>query len=272
MDFKNLCLDQLAMETIRLSEQLSGLDPFENSFTDSTLNSETYPTCPGLIYKIEKNLNTFCIKAIPVESISSGMKSAMRRDNFSVNRLKITDESDLENILFFETKSFENAELLMDLVANKRFPYYDDGFYNIGDPNQFWWFEDRGNSFAVYFTSQRRELDPGTKLMKLGPIGDGDLAQLRWNKSLSFFKSLFPVSEFSCDDRSLIVGSTNNSINFDGLKKIFSCGDNFLDKISLEGVSITRTLYYYLQEISYARKFWIQIEGNLLEKNNHCYH
>ena len=60
--------------------------------------------------------------------------------------------------------------------------------------------------FEIFFRSHG--INRAEKYIQLGPIGDGSVAALRMNQARTLLRSSFPISEFSCDDKSFTVASS----------------------------------------------------------------
>ncbi|NOT80909.1 MAG: hypothetical protein HOP07_18135 [Bacteriovoracaceae bacterium] len=302
MDHNEISLDLLLKETLAMSEFLrsskttssdlpiqttflSDDDNFDDDYDDDYLldpevNTEeftqvftdvvSYPNGPGVIYKIDNSHSTFCVRGISVANISEGFSELLNIDSSKRPVLKIVNQADFESISFFETKTFELAEVLREQIINRRFPHQEDAVCNISDPGFSWWMnvsdfenkEDRLGRFEIFFRSHG--INRAEKYIQLGPIGDGSVAALRLNQARTLLRSSFPIGEFSCDDKSFSVASLKpDHLGFISFKNIFLEGVNNTKLENFPDNSLGRTLFYYFHELSIVRKFWIEVKAKL---------
>lgn len=306
MDHNEISLDVLLKETLAMSEFLRSTktttsdlptqttflsnddsydDNYENNYDDDYLlkcedNAEEftqvftdvdiYPLGPGVIYKIDNSHSTFCVRGISVANINEGFSELLNIDSSKRSILKIVNQTDFESICFFETTTFELAEVLREQIINRRFPHQEDAVCNISDPGFSWWMnvsdfentEDRLGRFEIFFRSHG--INRADKYIQLGPIGDGSVAALRLNQARTLLRSSFPISEFSCDDKSFSVASLKpDHLGFISFKNIFLQGVNNTKLENFPDNSLGRTLFYYFHELSIVRKFWIEVKAKL---------
>lgn len=303
MDRNDLSLDMLLQETLALSEYLRAStpskkeEPVQTSFlsmeddtdylldlADSIIQDEEisekvietsqipeavieiYPETPGVIYKIDSGPSTFCVRGYTANNIREAFNEL--KDGSSSKRpiLKLGYSDDVSEILFFETKTIELAEAVREQIINRRFPHQEDAVCNISDPGFSWWMDisaDKGHGrFEIFFKSHG--INRAEKYIQLGPIGDGGVAALRMNQARTLLRSSFPISEYSCDDKSFSVASMKpDHLSFISFKNIFLEGINNTELENFPDNSMGRTLYYYFQELAMVRKFWIEVKKKL---------
>lgn len=228
------------------------------------------PETPGIIYKIDNGHSTFCVRGFSATNIREAIEEL--KDLSSAKRivLKMDKESHVDSIEFFETKSFELAEAIREQIINRRFPHQEDAVCNISDPGFSWWMNidqdcEEGKSegrFEIFFRSHG--INRAEKYIQLGPIGDGSIAALRMNQARTLLRSSFPISEYSCDDKSFTVASSKpEHLSFISFKNIFLEGTNHTEIENFPDNSVGRTLFYYFHELAIVRKFWIEVKTKL---------
>ena len=300
MEQNNLSLDSLLQETLVLSEYLRKNSPsnsvqpytqtsflseedevFEIQTTEilgfidqedkiHPINVSQYPETPGVIYKIHDGVSTFCVRGYTTQNIQEAFVELMDIECPKRSILKLTQGEDSSTILFFKTNTFELAEALKEQIINRRFPHQEDAVCNISDPGFSWWMdvgshcEDgmKQGRFEIFFKSHG--INRADKYIQLGPIGDGSVAALRMNQAKTLLRSSFPISEFSCDDKSITVASQKpDHLSFISFKNIFLEGVNNTTLENFPDNSLGRTLFYYFHELAIVRKFWIEVKTKL---------
>lgn len=217
------------------------------------------PHSPGVIYRIDRGANTFCIRGFSTDNISLQLKAL----NHEPNKLMLLKANSAEDqICFFATKTYEVAEMIKDQIINRRFPLQEDAVCNISDPGYSWWMDITPGRFEIFFKSHA--INREEKFLKLGPIGDAKIAMIRLNQAHALLRSSFPLSEYSCSEKSLVVASLKpDHSSFISFQNIFSKGENLTGPENFPDNTIGRTLYCYFLEIATLRKFWIEVESKL---------
>jgi hypothetical protein len=232
------------------------------TITEAIALPHTLPETPGIIYKIDSGSSTFCVRGFSTTNIREAFKEISDTSNSKRIILKIDRESNVEEVNFFATKSFELAEAVREQIVNRRFPHQEDAVCNISDPGYSWWMNVENSGFEIFFRSHG--INRADKYIQLGPIGDGGVAALRMNQARTLLRSSFPISEFSCDDKSFTVASTKpEHLSFISFKNIFLEGINHTELENFPDNSVGRTLYYYFHELAIVRKFWIEVKTKL---------
>lgn len=259
-------LYDLADNLIQDIPPLPEVEPTVDVFTQIRVLPET----PGIIYKIDNAISTFCVRGYSAHNIREAFAELEERDSAKRIVLKLEPQLGLDTVQFFETKSFELAESIREQVINRRFPHQEDSLCNLSDPGFSWWMNiDQGNSalseqgrFEIFFRSHG--INRAEKYIQLGPIGDGSIAALRMNQARTLLRSSFPISEFSCDDKSFTVASSKpDHLSFISFKNIFLEGVNQTELENFPDNGVGRTLFYYFHELAIVRKFWIEVKTKL---------
>lgn len=217
------------------------------------------PLAPGIIFRIDRGTNTFCVRGFTTENINYQLK-ALPYESAKLMLLKAQNEND--NIFYFETKTFEVAEIIKDQIINRRFPIQEDAVCNISDPGYSWWMDVTPGRFEIHFKSN--SIQRAEKFVKLGPVGDSKIAMLRLNQAHALLRSSFPLTEFSCTDKSLVVATSKpDHSSFLSFQNIFLQGENHTCPENFPDNSTGKTLYFYFLELATLRKFWIEVEAKL---------
>ncbi len=259
-----LPLDQAVAPTEYVATQIPDPDTQEAIIASPDLHTILYPETPGIIYKIDNSQSTFCVRGFSTANIREAFSELDRNDSTKRVILKLGHDTDPESVMFFETKTFELAEAVREQIINRRFPHQEDSLCNISDPGFSWWMDVSGSGgrFEIFFKSHG--INRADKYIQLGPIGDGGVAALRMNQARTLLRSSFPISEFSCDDKSFSVASQKpDHLGFISFKNIFLEGINNTDTENFPDNSMGRTLYYYFHELAIVRKFWIEVKTKL---------
>lgn len=229
-----------------------------------------FPETPGVIYKIHNGPSTFCVRGYTTTNIKEAFKDLNDTESTKRPILKLSHDDDFSSVLFFETDTFELAEAVREQIINRRFPHQEDAVCNISDPGFSWWMDESSLSengikqgrFEIFFKSHG--INRADKYIQLGPIGDGSVAALRMNQAKTLLRSSFPISEFSCDDKSITVASQKpDHLGFISFKNIFLEGINNTTMENFPDNSMGRTLFYYFHELAIVRKFWIEVKTKL---------
>ena len=229
-----------------------------------------YPETPGVIYKIHNGPSTFCVRGYTTHNIKEAFVDLLNHESSKRPILKLGNDDDSSSVLFFETNTFELAEAVREQIINRRFPHQEDAVCNISDPGFSWWMDESSISengikqgrFEIFFKSHG--INRADKYLQLGPIGDGSVAALRMNQAKTLLRSSFPISEFSCDDKSITIASQKpDHLGFISFKNIFLEGINHTTLENFPDNSMGRTLFYYFHELAIVRKFWIEVKTKL---------
>ncbi|MBC7537803.1 MAG: hypothetical protein H7281_03220 [Bacteriovorax sp.] len=251
--------ESLISDTLEAQEIIPMVEP--ELFTQERILPET----SGVIYKIDNGISTFCVRGYSAPNIREAFNELTNLEAAKRIVLKLDKSTGLDSVEFFETKSFELAEAVREQIINRRFPHQEDAVCNLSDPGFSWWMnieQDSHDRFEIFFRSHG--INRADKYIQLGPIGDGSVAALRMNQARTLLRSSFPISEFSCDDKSFTVASSKpDHLSFISFKNIFLEGVNLTELENFPDNGVGRTLYYYFHELAIVRKFWIEVKTKL---------
>ncbi|MBC7427680.1 MAG: hypothetical protein H7336_03650 [Bacteriovorax sp.] len=260
----------LATEDLEVPELITQVEIFAHDEEEREAAIFLYPETPGIIYKIDNGASTFCVRGYSTVNIREAFQELKNVDSAKRQVLKLLKDEDGSSVMFFEAKTFELAEAVREQIINRRFPHQEDAVCNISDPGFSWWMDVREaqengskqGRFEIFFRSHG--INRAEKYIQLGPIGDGGIAALRLNQARTLLRSSFPISEFSCDDKSFTVASQKpDHLSFISFKNIFIEGINNTELENFPDNSIGRTLFYYFHELAIVRKFWIEVKTKL---------
>lgn len=229
-----------------------------------------YPESSGVIYKVDNGMSTFCVRGFTTSNIAKAFKDLNSISSQKRSTLKLSAEDSLEDVFFFKTKSVELAEAIKEQIINRRFPHQEDAVCNISDPGFSWWMNpgekksdgSYSGKFEIFFKAH--SINRMEEYVQLGPIGDGAIAALRMNQARTLLRSSFPISEYSCDEKSFQVASQKpDHLSFLSFKNIFLLGENNTELENFPDNSVGRALYYYFHELAIVRKFWIEVKTKL---------
>lgn len=267
-------IDLMVGETMNMNHIHHGKDPFHFiSPTQLPLEEKDVPPTCGLLFRIIKGESTFRIHCVPSQDMKQDLEDFHEgiKDPAQIKGRGGNDESEIKerikSIHWFETEYFELAQVIADHLGSRRFPLFEDEVGSLIDPGISWWIKDLGNSIKIYFSPPGIERDPS--LQKLGPLGDGVIGSMRFKDSLSFFKNIFPISEFSCDENCFSISTVGHGHeNFQFFKDMLLRGEESAKFFEVDFKNFDRTLFYFLKEIVGARRFWLKIESLMVERKN----
>lgn len=269
--------EKLTRETFEHCDQLKGKNPFDEASESDNLrftagvddymdaldiieeeqNPNRFPATVGIIFKIEKGLNTFCLRTMASENMALDYEK-IKANLFDpmLKRLKLSDEQDVSSLLFFETEDLDLAEIICDQMGGRRFPLDEDSLCNLSDPGFSWWLSEEEGGFRIYFKSHG--LNRAGRFIKLGPLGDRKIASRRFSELLAGLGDM-GLEDFYCDDKcfGVFVEDEMNS-TYKDLYSLFKKGEGY-ENLSGENL----TLSFYLRELAFLRRFWRLIEQSL---------
>jgi hypothetical protein len=269
MEDTQLSFEALAKETMEMSQSQRVQD---FSFTDETselidigeIEEAPAPEGPGLIYKIEKGISTFCVRGIACQDIKEIFDELTDGEKSHAKKLKLETEEDIASIKFYSTESAELAEQISEELINRRFPIEEDILCNLSDPGFSWWLDVGEDHFQVFFKSHG--IHRAEDYIRLGPLGDRTIACSRMLKAEAIFRSAFPVGEFVSSDKGFAISTTDpTNIHFQTLKNFFLTGENNTTDSTFPPSIEGRTLFYYFKEVASIRHFWLTIEKEVTE-------
>ena len=273
-------IDELTRKTFEISKSDEHCDILAREKDNSPFNNEVLfdieedlrsqdslplaPVGPGLIFKLEKGAQTFCIRGFATESIEQSLLDIESGEVSSRARLKFESEEDFDFLNFFEINSLELANKIQLNLFNRRFPLDETLVCNLSDPGFSWWLEDHEKGFEMFF--QNSLVFGQNRFYKLGPLGDHLVATDIMRMSELVLRKFFPINEFSCDEKGLkiIPCDPENLAYMDFLNLIYRGDRKFLDQFFPANKN-EQNLFNYLEEVATMRLFWLNVEEILEE-------
>ena len=248
-------VDFLTQKTFELSQQFGDLEP-----APEPEEGGDFCQGPGVAFYLEIGPNTFCLRAVSTDDleevfdlIESGhppVRQALRMEE---------GRSPAPRVMAFPTDSKASAEILVDHLANRRYPLREDFLCNLSDPGFSWWMDFNQNHLQIFF--QSCSVDRAVDFVCLGPMGDPVIARRRLNQALPFLKNYFLIDEFSVTEKAIGLSvTTADCPNFGLFKEVFLSGEVELKKGIFPPDSQGKTLFLYFRELALKRRFWCQIE------------
>jgi hypothetical protein len=262
-------LGKLVCETFKVQTKLHGSNPFDSISVGENQNDPTIPRMqgvPGLIYMIDRTHNTFRIHTLPSKNLSTDFQK-VRLGEFE-DHIPLGDGTSTARPQVFETEYYEVAEVISELVGNRRFPLHEENFYNIGDPGHSWWLKTTDEEFSIFF--KRSHTEDEDIFFKLGPIGDPSIAGIRFRQAQQFFEQFFDIKQFESNENKMRIALNSESpLVIKNFKSLFLFGDmkKYHDLVEQVG-GLPPTLDYFFRELIWCRRFWVQVERSLTLKLN----
>ena len=237
-----------------------------------TQDYSTFPESPGVIYHVQKSKSIFVVRTLVTQNIRADYTKILQYpEDFPSLRLVDNIDKDTERYLkFFIVENPSEAEIIHGQLHNRRFPIDEEMVCNISDPGFSWWLTKKENGFQISFTMS---VSSDEKTMKLGPLGDRELAVKK-------FKELEEL--ITSSGLNMNIQNEINRVQFNGseiflieeLKDLFEFGviTETLKSVFmiLANKSLNHSLvednWYYLHELASMRRFWIQIQYDLNSK------
>jgi len=274
-------IDAMVQATFHKNHESFGQNPFDgveltNSITSTSLLADDLPgQCPGVFYNLEKKVSTFVIRIFLSNDLSVDYTKILKNpEDYPTLRLLSEDgRNSQEKLKFFECDMPELAMQIKKELSNKRFPIFEEHVLNISDPGDSWWVKPDDGELKVFFKLSRTEAMDS--LIKLGPLGDTDVAMEKFKKLYGYFKLLFPVSDYASAHGQLTIKCdfANDPI-FKDFVKIFTHGDSgfdfwdYLRKLEMDSqdkpyIESLKKANLFLMEIANMRRFWMRIQEQL---------
>ena len=274
-------IDAMVQATFHKTHESLGKSPFDgvelsNSISFISNTTEELPDqCSGVFYNLEKKVSTFVIRIFVSQDLSIVYPKILENpENYPSLRLLSDDGIEVkEKLQFFECDMPELAMQIKKELSNKRFPNFEEHVLNISDPGDSWWVKPDEGELKVFFKLSRTEtMDT---LIKLGPLGDTDIAMKKFKKLYGYFKLLFPVSDYASAHGQLTIKCdfANDPI-FKDFVKIFTHGDSgfdfwdYLRRLEMDSqdkpyIESLKQANLFLMEIANMRRFWMKIQEEL---------
>lgn len=291
MDF-----DQLALETFELKGDFQGKNPFyeESRFANDdqddqeNQNEEThlvfdlfadesfeyseeltaemsemlYPRSSGVIYRIDRGGSTFCLRGMACADLAQSFEHFKKNEAQILKALRLESFTDDQEVFFFETDTFEAAEVLSDQYFKRRLPLNEEMVCNLSDPGFSWWFCEKEDGFLLSFKTTG--FHDNKDLINLGPIGDRKIASQILRTCESYFSEVLKQTEMSCSEKAFQVQSSEKDHLFlKELRDLFLKGEYPSGLEKFFETKQNKTLGLYFGELAVLRSFWIELQGQL---------
>jgi hypothetical protein len=216
---------------------------------------------PGLLYFIDFQGRTFSVRGLASKDLRIDYKLALKGDQTILDSLRVSGEKESASIQIFRTPSFETAEMIVDQIANRRFPIEEESYLNVSDPGPGLWFFDRGeNEFSLSFKRIFRQGGKGA--ISIGPLFDPKVAERRFRNLPSTLLEWSANDQLELDDRGITMKSNQNKKIILCLKDILIDGRMTFQPGDFKPTHDGRTLYLFLLELAFIRRFWLEIENS----------
>ncbi|MFN8370197.1 MAG: hypothetical protein U0T83_06185 [Bacteriovoracaceae bacterium] len=206
----------------------------------------------GIIYYLEAKTASRVLKCLPIKDIEAEFKKLHSNQVFESSLFSLIQNNKIEsidNLSFFPTENYEEAELLFKTFAEERFP-----LKNMGEIENAWWLEFDDTTFKLFFRSYG--LLDEQKSIYLGPlVKESNFEVMKIFQSLiSDLQSILKFKEFQLTGSKLILNFESNSfVNF---------RDIFLEGREPTGFECIETIKF-LKTIALSRRFWLQLSKML---------
>ena len=231
---------------------------------------ENLPESAGVIFHVENKGSIFVIRAIESRDISMDLDKFLD-DPKILTKLRLLEcENPRSEVRYFQCDDYFMAKNIVENLANKRFPLYEEHIMNVSDPGDSWWLKKENNSMSLYFKLCRTEsIDD---MVKLGPIGDNQQTEEVFKKLYGYFSLIFEVKDFSSQTGAChITPNDAHDPMYLEFLNLFENGEvgyklmdhlrNLEDKSSKESFKASvRRANYFLLELAHMRGFWREIE------------
>jgi len=159
------------------------------------------------------------------------------------------------NPAYFETSSFELAEVLADHYHQKRFRGLNLALNGPTEEDFLWWLKVKNeNEFELIFGSGRSH---SKNEICLGYLGDESIAFERFLRSEPLFTELGVKVDSQRNNRIQFSCFSSDTEGSYQLKALFETGEGLADIYESLGGNIDLTMHFYLREIAGLRKFWL---------------
>jgi hypothetical protein len=227
------------------------------------------PTQPGLIYHLQKTASLFVVRTLVSKNLREDYEKIISApENYPSLRLLEGGASEVDRkIQFFNLDNHLQAEIIHDQVANRRFPIDEEVMCNLSDPGFSWWLTKKTTGFQLSFTLSVRSEE---QTIKLGPLGDQQLAQKRFQQ-MEGLVHLAGLSLNIENESNRVQFNQGEDIFLDQLRDVFEygkIGQTMTDLFKLFARRVAdrsqlETIWLYLEEIAAIRRFWMQIQNDL---------
>lgn len=229
------------------------------------INAEV-PATPGILYHIQKNKGVFVLRLMKSQNLRDDYTQVTEHPD-SYPSLRLINGSEVIEPKFFMMDNFYQAEVICDLLHNRRFPVQEELMCNISDPGFSWWLRPQNNGFQICFSMS---LGLDEHCIKLGPLGDQRLAVRNFQK----LENLITTAGLSLEvanEVGRVTFADPGAFLSEELKDLFELGMVGEGLVGLFKMLASRlknhpdleSAWLYLQELASTRRFWIQVQYDL---------
>lgn len=234
---------------------------------------ELAPESSGVFYKLELKAATYVVRIFASDNLQRDLKNIKKHPDMYPT-LRLTEEDLISGRLqFFVCDGLKLAESLKANLANKRFPLFEENVFNVSDPGDSWWLNVEESSLKIYFKLSRTE--NMSRLIKLGPLGEGRRYSELFVQLRGYFQKLFPVSDYACGNGQISMSCLDpQNNNFYSLIQLFKHGElnsdlfEFLRRWESDPASANfrdsiQKANYTMVELATMRRFWLDIQEQI---------
>jgi hypothetical protein len=244
-------------------------ETFDNVYQHEN-SLDNLPESAGVIYHVEHKGSIFVIRAVESRDIAQDMDHYLN-DAKILQKLRLAQsENPKDEIRYFACDDYFMAKNIVENLANKRFPLFEEHIMNVSDPGDSWWLKRENDSMSLYFKLCRTESIHD--MIKLGPIGDNLQTEEVFKKLYGYFSLIFEVKDFSSQTGAFHITPADPEdpmyLEFINLFENGEVGYKLMDhlraleeKSSKESFKASvRRANYFLLELAHMRGFWKEIE------------
>jgi len=225
----------------------------------------------GIIFRVIKSSSMFMVKSIFVLDAKTEIQK-IQEDLNLYPKLNLSEVSELDQLDFYPVHSEAEAQNIIQLTSIKRFPLQEEYLLNISDPSLSWWGSIDDKKLEIYFSMSRT--DEMNKLIKIGPIADIAVANMKFQKFGYLFSQLLGEVSFSVSKSKVELVPSLENETFEQVCKIFSRGEftqklqnrfNYLySRLTSQSDDVSlRSFEWFLKELASVRRFWMEVEKKL---------
>jgi hypothetical protein len=267
-------IELLVSETYRhfQEKQIDVKDEIDFSFGHAVVDQDEftqYPLGPGIIYHIQKSGLSFVIRTFISKSIRQDFSKMQENpENFPSLRLLDCTDHLLRELKYFSVDDLALAEIIHGQLHNRRFPVHEELMCNLSDPGFSWWLTKKDKGFSLSFTLSI--MSDHESNFKLGPLGDKEVALYHFQLlgqliasagiEMNIQNEVNRVQFTDCEP--FILEELKDLFEFGVFTETFKNLFKLLFKKSKDHTSLEQ-VWFYLNELSVMRRFWIQIQFDL---------
>jgi hypothetical protein len=222
------------------------------------------PPGPGIIYHLQCSGQVFVLRTLASQELARDLALVRSRPE-DYPTLRLSPEAD--GLRFFPVDEFYQAEAIHRLLSNRRYPRDEEQVCNLSDPGFSWWLSKREQELIISFNLSNG-IDAET--IKLGPLGDQLCAQQTFQRFTDLLSGLGIQFSFLNESNRMQFSESDDLLGEELLEffELGLVGPNLTRLFKLLAVKAPETevefIWCYLQELSALRRFWIQVQYDLV--------